>query len=132
MFLNINLGVVSFAFPDVCKVPTPIGPVPLPFPNITLSFTHVPSQFKVIVGGGLAENMMTMGTISNGDEPGVLGGIISNVFIGPDRPLLGSLRVFIEAALAMRMTALNGHNGMPMNIVGMSLTPAQFRVLILS
>ena len=24
----------SYAFPDVCKTPTPAGPVPIPYPNI--------------------------------------------------------------------------------------------------
>ena len=27
-------GGVSFSFPDICKTPTPEGPVPIPYPNI--------------------------------------------------------------------------------------------------
>ena len=25
---------VTIAFPDVCKTPTPAGPIPIPYPNI--------------------------------------------------------------------------------------------------
>ena len=131
MFANTNLGVMNFGFPDVCKVPTPVGPVPLPFPDIALSFAHIPSQFKVIFCGGLAENLLTEGTLSLGDTPGVLGGIISNVFMGPDRQLLGSLKVLIGGVFGTRLTTLTGQNGMPPNIPGMSITPCQFRVILL-
>ncbi|WP_035059820.1 DUF4150 domain-containing protein [Andreprevotia chitinilytica] len=131
MFANTNLGVMNFAFPDFCNTPTPIGPIPLPYPNIALSFTHIPSQFQVIFGGGLAENLLTEGTISNGDEPGVLGGLISGMFIGPDRQLLGSFKVLICGIFGTRLTTLTGQNGMIPNMVGMSITPSQFRVILL-
>ncbi|MES2127118.1 MAG: DUF4150 domain-containing protein [Pseudomonadota bacterium] len=131
MFACISLGVVNIALiPDVCKTPTPAGPVPLPYPNLAQSALHIPSQIKVMFGPGLAENIMTAGTISSGDEPGTAGGIISNVFIGPDRYLTGSLKVLIGGAFATRMTSVTGHNGMPCNTTGMSLVPGQFRVLI--
>jgi len=132
MFANTNLGVLNLAFPDVCYIPTPIGPIPVPFPNIAISFTHIPSVFNVFFGGGLAENLLTEGTISMGDEPGVLGGIISFMFMGPDRQLLGSFKVIVGTMFATRLTTLTGQNGMIPNALGMSITPSQFRVLILS
>jgi len=132
MFANTNLGVLNLAFPDVCYIPTPIGPIPVPFPNIAISFTHIPSVFNVFFGGGLAENLLTQGTISMGDEPGVLGGIISFMFMGPDRQLLGSFKVIVGTMFATRLTTLTGQNGMIPNALGMSITPSQFRVLILS
>ncbi|WP_148716421.1 DUF4150 domain-containing protein [Chitinolyticbacter meiyuanensis] len=131
MFANVNLGVMNFAFPDVCKVPTPVGPIPLPFPNIAMSVSHIPSVFNILFGGGLAENMLTQGTISNGDEPGLATGLISNVVIGPDRQVLGSFKVLVSAVFAMRLTSLSLQNGMLPNTVGASLTPAQFRVILL-
>jgi len=124
--------VLNLAFPDVCYIPTPIGPIPVPFPNIAISFTHIPSVFNVFFGGGLAENLLTEGTISMGDEPGVLGGIISFMFMGPDRQLLGSFKVIVGTMFATRLTTLTGQNGMIPNALGMSITPSQFRVLILS
>jgi hypothetical protein len=128
MFANTNLGVLNFAFPDVCKL-LPI-PIPFPFPNIALSFTHIPTVFNVIFGGGLAENLMTQGTISNGDVSA--GGVVSQIEMGPDRPVLGSFKVTVGAMFATRLTTMTTQNGMPPNAVGMSLTPAQFRVLLLS
>ncbi|MFM0016301.1 DUF4150 domain-containing protein [Paraburkholderia sediminicola] len=128
MFANTNLGVLNFAFPDVCKL-LPI-PIPFPFPNFALSFTHIPSVFNVIFGGGLAENLMTQGTISLGDISA--GGVVSQIEMGPDRPLLGSFKVMVGVMFATRLTTMTMQNGMPPNAVGMSITPAQFRVILLS
>jgi hypothetical protein len=132
MFINTNLGVMNLAFPDVCK--TMVGPVmvPIPYPNIAVSVTHIPSQFKVIIGGGLAENLATSGTISNGDEVGVVMGLVSNIIIGPDRPFLGSFKVMIGGIFSTRLTSINGQNGMPSNAVGISITPSQIRVMALT
>jgi hypothetical protein len=131
MFANNSLGVLNlFTVPDVCKTPL-VVPVPIPYPNLTFSFFHIPSVFNIMFGIGFAENLMTQGTISLGDQPGVLGGIISQVFMGPDRYLLGSFKVLVGGIFATRLTSLVGMNGMPFNTVGMSVMPAQFRVLLL-
>jgi hypothetical protein len=117
--------------PDVCKTPI-IVPVPIPYPNITMSTAHIPSVFNVMFGTGLAENLMTEGTISMGDEPGVEGGVVSGIFMGPDTYISGSFKVIVGTAFATRLTSLVGMNGMPFNTMGMSIVPAQFRVLLLS
>ena len=132
MFANTNLCVVNFAFPDVCLVPTPVGPVPTPFPNIAISISHIPSQFSVIIGGGLAENLVTQGTISNGDEPGLGLGVVSAMEIGPDRYMMGSFKVCMGGVFASRLTSVVGQNGMIGNAVGMSITPSQVCVMVLS
>lgn len=126
MFANTNLGVMNLGFPDVCTLP--VG-VPFPFPNIALSLTHIPSVFHIIIGGGLAENLLTQGTVSMGDLPGVLLGVASGTIAGPDRPLLGSFKTLFGPAFATRLTTLNLQN--LTNTVGISLTPAQIRVLLL-
>ncbi len=131
MFANTTLGVFNFAFPDVCKVPILGVPVPLPFPNIALSTMDIPSQFQVIIGGGLAENLATVGAMSLGDTPGLEGGIISQLFMGPFRGLLGSFNVFMGGIPATRLTSLFGQNGLLPNALGASLTPSQIVVLLL-
>jgi len=132
MFATNSLDAMSLmTIPDVCKTPI-LVPVPIPYPNITMSATHIPSVFNVMFGPGLAENILTEGTISLGDEPGVLGGLISNIFMGPDKYILGSFKVIVGTGFAMHMTSLVGMNGMPFNTIGISLVPAQFSVLILS
>lgn len=130
MFANTNLCVMNFGFPDVCEVPTPVGPIPTPFPNIAISITHIPSQFTVIIGGGLAENLVTQGTISNGDEAGLAMGVVSGIIMGPDRYIMGSFTVSIGCVFATRLTSITLAN--LDNIVGLSLTPSQVCVLILS
>lgn len=130
MFANTNLGVLNFGFPDVCLVP-PFA-IPTPFPNLAFSTTHIPSVFNVLFGGGLAENLLTTGTVSNGDEAGVLLGLISHFMDGPDRPFLGSFKTLVGGIFSTRLTTINGQNGFLPNSVGISLTPSQFRVLLLS
>lgn len=131
MFANNNLCVMNFSFPDVCNLPTPVGPVPLPLVNIAMSATHVPSVFNILMGPGLAENLLTMGTVSNGDQVGVAMGVASGMIIGPDRYMLGSFKCFIGCAPAARLTSLTGQNGMMPNMVGLSITPGQVSVLLL-
>lgn len=131
MFATNSLSAMSMmTVPDVCKTPI-IVPVPIPYPNITMSTTHIPAVFNVCFGPGLAENLMTEGTLSMGDEPGVEGGVVSSLFMGPDKYILGSFTVMVGTAFAARMTSLVGMNGMPFNTIGASLLPAQCCVLLL-
>ena len=131
MFATNSLSAMSMmTVPDVCKTPI-VVPVPIPYPNMVMSTLHIPSVFNVFFGPGMAENLMTEGTISMGDEPGVEGGIVSSVFMGPDKYILGSMKVIVGTAFAARMTSLVGMNGMPFNTIGESLVPAQICVILL-
>lgn len=131
MFANTSLCVLNFAFPDVCQVPTPAGPIPTPFPNFACSALHIPSQFVVIILAGLGETLLTQGTLSQGDTPGVALGVVSGTVMGPDRYYLGSFKVIFGCAPAARLTSLTGQNGAIGNMVGMSITPSQVCVLVL-
>lgn len=51
---------------------------------------------------------------------------------GPDRPFLDSFKTLIGGIFGTRLTTINGQNGMLPNTVGISLTPAQVRVILLS
>ncbi len=130
MFANNNLGCMNLGFPDVCLTPVP-APVPVPYPNIALSVTHVPSCFNVIVGGGLAENLLTEGTLSNGDEAGVAMGVVSHLIMGPDKYLMGSFTVFMGGVPGARLTSVTAQNGLMPNAPGLTLTPSQATVLLL-
>ena len=81
MFANTQLGGMNLAFPDVCM--TPPFAIPIPYPNIDLGLTAVPTALNVLIVGGPAHNMMTMGTISNGDNAGVMMGVMSGMVMGP-------------------------------------------------
>jgi hypothetical protein len=131
MFGNTNMGVLNLAFPDVCEVIAAITLIPTPLINLALSFTHIPSVFQVLLGCGFAENLLTTGTISNGDEAGLALGVVSILIIGPDRPYTSSIQVMYGTAPATRMTTVTGQNGFMPNAPGISLTPSQVCVLIL-
>lgn len=80
-----NLSVVhagssgtTIAFPDVCKTPTPAGPVPIPYPNIAMSSDADKTAKKVKCDGEavcIADSNFKMST---GDEAGTAGGGVAS------------------------------------------------------
>lgn len=132
MFANTQMIAMSIAFPDVCKVPTPVGPIPLPLVNITVTTTAIPTVFNMFIVAMPAHNLLTIVPLSNGDEAGPAGGLISQQFIGPERHLLGSFKVFVCCMPSTKMLSPTGQNGMLPNMVGVTLTPSQIKVMFLS
>jgi hypothetical protein len=131
MFANTQMGGVDIAFPDVCKTPSPVGPIPIPYPNLSTNMTAVPPCVKIFFSGTPAHNMLTMGTISAGDTPGVAGGVASSMVMGPDRKMTGAFTVLLQGLPATKMTSLTGQNGLSMNAPGATLVPSQVKVLLL-
>ncbi|TCR64180.1 uncharacterized protein DUF4150 [Bosea sp. BK604] len=133
MFMNANgpMPCMNFAFPDVCLVPTPAGPIPTPFPNIALMPTAIPSQFKVLTMCMPASNLMTTVPISNGDNPGVAMGVASGMVMGPSSAMMGSTNVMVGGPPAAKMTMPAKQNGISPNTIGMTISPAQITVLVL-
>jgi hypothetical protein len=133
MFANSNGPIpgTNFAFPDVCK--TPVGPavVPIPYPNVTMSPTKIPSQFSTFLTCMPAQNLMSVGTVSMGDQPGVLLGVMSQMFMAMDRCHLGSFKTLIGTAFASRVTSLSGQNGLSPNAVGATISPSQVTTILL-
>ncbi|NTX08783.1 MULTISPECIES: DUF4150 domain-containing protein [Myxococcus] len=71
-------GGVSTAFPDVCRTPSPGGPVPIPYPNVAQSSDTDKGTKKVSVGGNpVCVNDSTFKT-STGDEAGTAGGGVAS------------------------------------------------------
>lgn len=134
MFANCQMGGMHFAFPDVCLTPAPPAPpIPIPYPNTSQGLTANPGTAckKIFLSFMPAHNLMTMGTISMGDNAGVNMGVASGMVMGPHRHMLGSTGVMYEAMPVTKMTSMTGQNGMSMNIPGMTIVPSQFKVLIL-
>lgn len=133
MFANCQMGGTNMGMPDVCK--TPVGPaiVPLPYPNISMGATAMPSSaaMKVLIAGGFAHTVGTQIPMSNGDQPGVAGGLISGCIMGPTKFLMGSTATFFGGKPAARLTSMTGQNGSSMNVPGTTIAPAQTKVLIL-
>ena len=120
---------MNFAFPDVCK--TPPFAIPAPFPNIALSMMAIPTVFNQFIMGMPAHNLMTMDAISNGDEAGAMGGVVSQIIVGPSRHIMGSTNVFCGPAPATKMLDPTAQNGPAPNAVGTMLSPSQIKVMYL-
>ena len=121
---------MSLGFPDVCNVVTPAGPIPTPFVNIALSTTAIPNALTVLLSGAPAHNLLTSSVITSGDEAGVGMGVASGTFIGPSRHVKSSVKTFFGTAPATRLTDMTIQNST--NSVGMTITPGQVTVLVLT
>ena len=133
MFQNTMAGGMNLGFPDVCLTPTPVGPIPIPYPNISTGATTNPATTALtgLCDGMPSLNQMSMGLISNGDNAGVNLGVASGLVMGPTEFILGSFLVLKGGTPAQRMTSITGHNGLSMNAPGVSLAPSQVTVLVL-
>jgi len=75
-------GMATATMPDVCKTPSPAGPVPIPYPNIAMSKDLVKGTTSITVdGGNMAANAGSELMLSTGDEAGTAGGVASSSFI---------------------------------------------------
>ena len=77
-----------------------------------------------------AHNMATFTPITLGDQPGVLGGVISQTFMQQSRHLTGAFTVLVKGTPVTRVTSISLQNRC--NIVGMRLVPSQFKMLVLA
>lgn len=109
-------GGMSIVFPDVCKTPTPAGPIPIPYPNIGKAGDTSNGTKKVKVDGKMAMVKGAKYSTTTGDEPGSVGGIVSSSTKGPAEYMLYSFDVKMEGKNACRLGDPLFHN--KKNIVG--------------
>ena len=107
---------ISIVFPDVCKTPTPAGPIPIPYPNIGKSSDTSQGPTKVKTDGKMPMVKGAKYSRSMGDEPGTAGGIISNVNMNVCEFMLYSFDVKFEGKNVCRMGDMMFHN--KKNIMG--------------
>ena len=130
MFALTKAGGQCMAAPDVCKTPIPpAGPVPIPYPNIAMPLMGNPCALKVMICGMPALTKASKIPLSNGNQPGVAGGVVSSKIMGPTEFLLGSLKVKIEGNPAIKLGDPTKQNDG--NIVGAVLVPSQFQVMVM-
>jgi hypothetical protein len=112
-------GITTATIPDVCKTPSPGGPVPIPYPNIAVSADLMKGTTTVKAdGGNMCANFGSEFFKSLGDEPGVAGGIASSTFIKEATWITFSFDVKLEGKGACRLTDKMFHNHQ--NTVNMS------------
>jgi hypothetical protein len=109
-------GGMSIVLPDVCKTPTPGGPVPIPYPNIGQSAQTVGGPTTVTVDGQMPMAKGATYAMSTGDEAGSAGGVVSGVFKGECEFMLYSFDVKLEGKNACRLGDPLFHN--KKNIMG--------------
>ena len=68
----------TIAFPDVCKTPSPGGPIPIPYPNIAMSSDSAKTASSVVVDGNPICTKDSNFSTSTGDEAGTAGGGVAS------------------------------------------------------
>lgn len=102
---------VTMAFPDVCKTPTPAGPVPIPYPNIAKSSDTSKGSKKVKCDSNPICLKDSNFMISTGDEAGSAGGgVVSNKIKGKAEFINFSFDVKVEGKNVARAFDLMLHN----------------------
>ena len=99
------------AAPDVCKVPTPGGPVPTPFVNSAQDSMLIKGSKSVTINGHPVALTDSELSVSSGDEPGTAGGLISSKVKGKMAWGSGSVDVKIEGKGVVRFLDVTLHNG---------------------
>lgn len=132
---STRMGGMCFAFPDVCivPVPPPVTQVPTPFPNVGQCVMALPFTCALVVKilNQPALHQMSVIPRSDGDQPGVRGGVTSGMIMGPVQYRTGSTRVKIEGLPAVTVLHPTGHNGVSANApAGAQVVPSQFTVLV--
>ena len=118
---------MSIATPDVCK--TPPFAIPAPFPNVGNNAMAVPTYYTIMINCMPELNIGGTYAITNGDEAGTLGGVASQVVMGPGRAMMGSMTYFVAGMPSWRLTAPTLHN--LTNAPGSTLVPGQTVKLVL-
>ncbi len=95
-------GIVT-VFPDVCKTPTPGGPVPIPYPNIAKSSDTAKGSKSVKMDGNPIMLKGSNFSTSTGDEPGSLKGIVSSKIKGKAEFVNYSFDVKVEGKNVARL-----------------------------
>ncbi len=104
-------GGMSVVFPDVCKTPTPGGPVPIPYPNIGKASDTSGGPSKVKTDGAMPMVKGAKYQMSAGDEAGSAGGgVASSKFKGACEFMMYSFDVKFEGKNVCRMGDPLFHN----------------------
>ncbi|MEI2417236.1 PAAR-like domain-containing protein [Orrella sp. JC864] len=127
MFANCQLMGLDLAFPDICKTPPAL--LPIPYPNFALGPMGIPNAWNILLMGMPAHNLLTTIVMTNGDNPGLALGLISPSVMGPSRHITCVPNVLFKCIPATRLTSMTVQNRC--NTVGMRIVPSQIKVVLL-
>ncbi len=104
------------AVPDVCKTPSPGGPVPIPYVNVARDGDLAQGSNSVSIEGNPVALKNSNLSTSSGDEPGTAGGgLISSKTKGKMTWGSSSLDVKFEGKGVIRFLDVTQHNGNTFN-----------------
>ena len=99
-------GIANSTIPDVCKTPSPAGPVPIPYPVIISMSSDLDKGSKTVKADG--GNMIAIKDCEfsrcTGDEAGTAGGVVSSTFGKEAKFILYSFDVKIDGGNACRLS----------------------------
>ena len=103
-------GGMSPIFPDVCKTPTPAGPVPIPYPNIGKASDTSSGPTSVKTDGQMPFTKDAKYMMSTGDEAGSATGVMSSKIKGTCELMMYSFDVKFEGKEVCRLADPLFHN----------------------
>ena len=118
---------MAMAMPDVCM--TPPFAIPAPFPNLGANAMAIPTCFTIMINGMPELTLAAQYAITNGDQAGAMGGVASGVIMGPGRPLMGSMVVFVCGQPSWRLLDPTIQN--LTNAPGVTMVPSQTAKIVL-
>ncbi|MDS1142240.1 DUF4150 domain-containing protein [Pusillimonas sp. SM2304] len=127
MFANCQLMGLDLAFPDICKTPPAL--LPIPYPNLAVGPMGIPNAWNILLMGMPAHNLLTTIPMTNGDNAGLALGLISPSVMGPSRHITCVPNVLFKCIPATRLTSLAVQNRC--NALGMRVVPSQIKVVLL-
>ncbi len=133
MYWTTKQGGMCQATPDTCKTPSPAGPVPVPYPNISQcnQTTASTAAQKVKVVGMAPLHKGSEIPMSSGDEAGSAGGVVSGKIKGETTFVKFSAKVKVEGNNAVYQTCTTAQNGKNANAQGgLQADPSQSKVKV--
>lgn len=119
-----TLGLSTATIPDVCKTPSPAGPVPIPYPNFASQATLKSGTTTVKAKGQMIAVKGSQYGSSNGDEAGTAGGVKSGVNMKATDWITYSFDVKFDGKNACRHTDKLFHNNQNAANLGGGIEPA--------
>lgn len=121
----------AMGMPDVCKTPSPGGPVPIPYPNFGMIMQATKVGKKVKIRGKPPVVEQSEIPQSTGNEAGTAGGVVSET--NRDKVIFpkGSSKVKVGGKGICGFPCLTKHNGASANMpAGMTIAPSQPKVFV--
>jgi hypothetical protein len=127
MFVNSQGPIpgIGFAFPDVLITPA-LG-IPIPFPNVSISMTAIPTAPNIFLMCMPAHNLITIRPVT---VTGVGAGALCGSDFGPGHDIMGSTNLFLCGLPANKMTMPTNQN--LINSFGLNISPTQIVMVALA